>query len=116
MPSHVQDLGELILTYDPLKPQARFFPTASALAAGLAVPVQDLWKQIIDETQCSLVITTGTAGGIGSNVKLGDVIVGRHTVFDCNTKFKNKPFAHTSFPTSPVQGKPFTAVTKAMLK
>ena len=38
---------------------------------GPKLPIRDLWKQIIDETGAHLVITTGTAGGIGAAVKLG---------------------------------------------
>jgi len=83
---------------------------------GPQVPVQDLWKQIIDETGCSLVITTGTAGGVGANVKLGDVIVARHTVFDCMKAFRSRPFAHSSTPTSPIAARVFTRVTRALLQ
>jgi hypothetical protein len=67
---------------------------------GPALPLVDLWKQIIAETGCELIITTGTGGGIGANVLLGDVIVAAHTVFDCTTQFKAQPFGHASYPTS----------------
>jgi hypothetical protein len=83
---------------------------------GPDVPLKDLWGQLLDETGCSVVITTGTAGGIGADIKLGDVVIGRHTVFDCNKQFKNKPFAHASYPTSTVAASAFRAVTGAMLK
>src|SRR6476646_9523548 len=34
---------------------------------GPKLPIRDLWKQIIQEVKPKLVITTGTAGAIGSN-------------------------------------------------
>ena len=45
--------------------------------------------------KCSpeLVITTGTAGGIGKDFEVGDVIVSSVVRFDCIAKFKSKPFA-----------------------
>ena len=38
---------------------------------GVTLPNEDLWLQIIEETQAKLVITTGTAGGIGKNCEVG---------------------------------------------
>jgi len=38
---------------------------------GPAVPLLDLWKQILDETGAKFVITTGTGGVIGANVTPG---------------------------------------------
>jgi hypothetical protein len=67
---------------------------------GPAVAVGKLWEQIINDTKAKLVITTGTGGGIGSNIKLGDVIIGTDTVFDCTTKFKDAPFAHATYQAS----------------
>jgi hypothetical protein len=64
------------------------------------LPMLDLWKQMIAETKASLVITVGTGGAIGSNVLLGDVVVAKHTVFDCTTQFAGKPFHNSSYPTS----------------
>jgi hypothetical protein len=83
---------------------------------GPAVPVGKLWAQIIDDTKAKLVITTGTGGGIGANIKLGDVIIASDTVFDCTTKFKDAPFAHSSYKTSHLPNNSVGAVSKAMLK
>lgn len=55
------------------------------------MPIRDLWKQIIQEVKPKLVITTGTAGAIGSNIKVGDVIIGRKSRFDCNKMFVGAP-------------------------
>jgi nucleoside phosphorylase len=47
-----------------------------------------VWKQIIDDTQPRLVISTGTGGGIGPTAQVGDVIVSRFVTFDCERDFK----------------------------
>src|SRR5689334_12499836 len=39
------------------------------------LPNFDVWKQIIEEVRPALVLTTGTAGGIGTRVEVGDVVV-----------------------------------------
>jgi hypothetical protein len=64
---------------------------------GPALPIRDLWKQLITETGASLVITTGTAGGIGATTKLGDVIVSKTVRFDCTRTFKDEHFAHATY-------------------
>jgi hypothetical protein len=79
------------------------------------VPVKDLWKQIIAETKAKLVVTTETAGGIGADIKLGDVVIGKAVRFDCTTKFKNEPFAQASFDSSKLPADTFAAVTAALL-
>jgi Phosphorylase superfamily len=56
---------------------------------GPQLPNIDVWSQIISEAQPKLVITTGTAGGIGKEFEVGDVIVSPIVRFDCNSKFKN---------------------------
>src|SRR5580698_6869969 len=58
--------------------------TNKAVPKGNAtLPNEDVWKQIITEVQPKLVITTGTAGGIGSQCEVGDVIVSPIVRFDC---------------------------------
>ena len=47
-------------------------------------------RQIISEVQPKLVITTGTAGGIGKEFEVGDVVVSPIVRFDCTSKFKNE--------------------------
>lgn len=64
---------------------------------GPQLPIRDLWKQIITETGAGLVITTGTAGGIGATTVLGDVIVSKTVRFDCTKTFKDEPFAQASY-------------------
>ena len=50
---------------------------------GPQLPNEDVWKQIIDEVRPKLVITTGTAGGIGKQFEVGDVVVSPLVRFDC---------------------------------
>ncbi|HVR40084.1 MAG TPA: hypothetical protein VMU84_13385 [Thermoanaerobaculia bacterium] len=52
---------------------------------GPKLPLAGLWKQIIAEVKPKLVITTGTAGAIGTPMKLGDVLVSTSASFDCKT-------------------------------
>jgi nucleoside phosphorylase len=61
----------------------------------------DVWKQIIEDVQPKLVITTGTAGGIGTQFEVGDVVVSPELRFDCTSKFKNKPFHDASYSSKP---------------
>ncbi len=59
---------------------------------GAKIPVAKLWAQIIAEAKPKLLITTGTAGGIGSAVELGDVVSAQAVRFDCQKAFKSEPF------------------------
>lgn len=64
---------------------------------GAKLPVRDLWKQLIQEVNPELVITTGTAGGVGSDIVLGDVVASRKVRFDCQRTFKNASYAHAEY-------------------
>jgi hypothetical protein len=64
---------------------------------GPKLPNIDVWTQIIKEVQPTLVITTGTAGGIGKEFEVGDVIVSPIVRFDCTSKFKKEPFAQADY-------------------
>jgi len=59
---------------------------------GPKLPNIDVWAQIISEVRPKLVITTGTAGGIGADVEVGDVVVSPVVRFDCTQRFKNFKF------------------------
>lgn len=61
------------------------------------VPIVELWKQMIGDVSPQLVITTGTAGGIGPEVSLGDVAVAAAAQFDCAGRFAAKPWAHARY-------------------
>jgi len=69
---------------------------------GGTLPNEDVWKQIIEEVNPKLVITTGTAGGIGKDFEVGDVIVSPIIRFDCQKWLKHKPYlGHHSQSTAP---------------
>src|SRR5215469_12213296 len=55
---------------------------------GPKLPNIDVWRQIISEVRPKIVITTGTAGGIGKQFEVGDVVVSPIVRFDCIAKFK----------------------------
>ena len=55
---------------------------------GPKLPNQKVWTQILQETSPNLVITTGTAGGIGSQFEVGDVVVSPLVRFDCQKTFR----------------------------
>ena len=69
---------------------------------GPATPLHKLATEIVQAVKPKLLITTGTGGGIGADVALGDVVVATHTRFDCTGQFKSKPWAKASYPTSPL--------------
>lgn len=80
---------------------------------GPLLPMVALWNQMIEQVQPKLVITTGTAGAVGAEVLLGDVVVTDTVRWDATTKFKSKAWAQQSYTSSagqkllasaPVQG------------
>jgi hypothetical protein len=64
---------------------------------GPDMPIAKLWQQIINEARPKLIITTGTAGGIGAKVELGDVVTAQAVRFDCQRSFKSKPFHNSVY-------------------
>ena len=75
--------------------------TKVAPAAGQTLPNQDVWAQIIAEVQPQLVITTGTAGGIGPDCEVGDVVISPIVTFDSLKWLRKEPFAKQSFTSAP---------------
>src|SRR5215472_642561 len=82
---------------------------------GPKLPNTDVWKQIISEVQPKLVITTGTAGGIGKEFEVGDVIVSPIVRFDCTAKFKSEPF-HNAHYSSVAPKTKYLATAKTLFK
>jgi len=72
------------------------------------LPNFDVWNQIIDEVRPKLVITTGTAGGIGPQCEVGDVIVSPIVRFDCINWLKSAPFHDAHYTASAPKTKFFT--------
>ncbi|MFL5830906.1 MAG: hypothetical protein ACJ76X_13410 [Solirubrobacteraceae bacterium] len=54
---------------------------------GPKLPNARVWRQIIEDCRPKWVITTGTAGAIGADDEVGDVLVSRFVTFDCQRKF-----------------------------
>lgn len=82
---------------------------------GPQLPNVDVWRQIISEVQPRLVITTGTAGGIGTEFEVGDVIVSPIVRFDCTSKFKAESFAQAHYTSVAPKATHFTTA-KALFK
>jgi hypothetical protein len=61
------------------------------------LPNEDVWKQIITEVRPKLVITTGTAGGIGRQCQVGDVVVSPIVRFDCKQWLKTEPYRDADY-------------------
>ncbi len=71
---------------------------------GISAPIVALWQQIVSEVRPKLIISTGTAGGIGAATQLGDVFVVTNAKFNCTKDFKNKPWAQRLFTGPTIQG------------
>ncbi len=83
---------------------------------GPATPVKKLMAEIATAVKPKVFITTGTGGGIGAEVLLGDVVVGGKVRFDCTTQFKSEPWHDASFTASTLPPGGITAATPALLQ
>lgn len=83
---------------------------------GANLPIRTLWRQIIQQVQPKVVITTGTAGGVQQDTLLGDVVVARTVRWDCTKTFGHASFAHDSY-TSPITlgGREFSKAVKTLI-
>jgi nucleoside phosphorylase len=80
------------------------------------IPLNKMLTEVIQTVKPKLFITTGTGGGIGSDVQLGDVIIAGQTLFDCHHQFKNEPWATASYPTAALSAKAQALMTPELLK
>jgi nucleoside phosphorylase len=80
------------------------------------IPIHKMLTELIQTVSPKLFITTGTGGGIGADVKLGDVIIAGRTLFDCNHLFASETWAHAPYATTPVSAKALALLTPALLK
>lgn len=94
-------LGNYALTQIGTKKVLCFHSQLHLATDDATAPIIALWKQIIAEVEPELVITTGTAGGIGTDCVLGDVFVVGTAKFNCTKTFATMPWAQASY-TSPV--------------
>jgi hypothetical protein len=90
--TEVQRLGTFWMTSIAGKSVLVFKSDSHMSQDGPKLPNLQIWQQLIAEVQPKLVITTGTAGGIGASAQVGDVVVSPIVRFDCLSKFKAKPF------------------------
>ncbi len=81
---------------------------------GPALPLKKLVADIVAMVGPKMLITTGTGGGIGADVLLGDVLIASRTAFDCTTQFKAEPWATASYATSPLPDGALDAITPAL--
>lgn len=81
---------------------------------GPAYPVRRLMAEIAQTVTPKLFITTGTGGGIGADVRLGDVVVAGTVRFDCKTQFRNEPWAAASYRPSALPAGALAAMTPAL--
>ncbi len=82
---------------------------------GPKLPNEDVWRQIIQEVKPKLVLTTGTAGGIGKQFEVGDVVVSSSLRFDCTSKFKKEPFHNADYSSKAAVAK-YMAEAKKLFK
>jgi hypothetical protein len=67
---------------------------------GPGTPVFKLMGELAQTVAPKVFITTGTGGGIGKDVKLGDVVIAGTVRFDCQDQFAKESWSKASFPTS----------------
>ena len=79
------------------------------------LPNEDFWNQIIDEVQPKLIITTGTAGGIGKQAEVGDVVVSPNVRFDCQKWLKGSGFHAADYRSIAIHSK-YLAKARALFK
>jgi nucleoside phosphorylase len=64
---------------------------------GPSIPLRQCWRQVITEARPSLVVDSGTAGGVGAEVQVGDAIVANALRFDCQKTFRTQSFAESRY-------------------
>jgi hypothetical protein len=82
---------------------------------GPKLPIAKLWVQIIAEAAPKLIISTGTAGGIGAAIELGDVVCAKAVRFDCLKQFKSQPFHDSVYACSKLISKSVPVAEKLFL-
>jgi hypothetical protein len=82
---------------------------------GPAIPLKRLVGEIVQAVNPKMLVTTGTAGGIGANTALGDVAIAPVVKFDCTTQFKAEPWAKAAYNTSALPAGAIKAITPDLL-
>jgi nucleoside phosphorylase len=81
---------------------------------GPHIPVRRLMAEIAAAVQPKVFITTGTGGGIGADVSLGDVVVAGTVRFDCKQQFAAQPWAKAAYSPPPLPPGALAAITPAL--
>jgi hypothetical protein len=81
---------------------------------GPAIPVRRLVQHIAQVVAPKIFITTGTGGGIGANVALGDVVIAGAVRFDCKTQFAGESWADAVYTPSALPAGALAAITPAL--
>jgi nucleoside phosphorylase len=85
-------------------------------AVAPVIPINKMLTEVVQTVKPKVVITTGTGGGIGADVKLGDVIIAGQTLFDCSHLFAGETWAHKSYGTSAISARALALITPDLLK
>jgi nucleoside phosphorylase len=83
---------------------------------GPAIPLKKLITEIVQAVNPSLLITTGTAGGIGATISLGDIVIAQTTRFDCKTQFKTEAWAAQKYPALAPSAAALSAISPELLE
>jgi nucleoside phosphorylase len=81
---------------------------------GPATPVRKLMLELATVIKPKVFITTGTGGGIGTEVSLGDVVIAGTVCFDCVTQFKADSFAKSTYTTAALPKGALKAITPSL--
>lgn len=93
-------LGEAYLTRIGGQTVCCFHSQLHPATDGPELPASKLAAQIATETGAKLVVTTGTAGGVGLQTVLGDVCVASEVRSDLTTRLKGHPWSSEVWPTT----------------
>jgi hypothetical protein len=83
---------------------------------GPKTPVKMLLTEIAQAVEPEVFITTGTAGGLGAQVALGDVIIASQTQFNCAAQFKSQPWRNEAYKTSKLPDGTLEAITPELTR
>ena len=86
------------------------------IVPGAPIPFARLLTEVIQTVKPKVFITTGTGGGLGTNVSLGDVVIAVKTLFDCTSQFQHEDWAHASYATSLLPAGATNLMTPELLK
>lgn len=80
------------------------------------IPIYKMLSHVLERVKPKVFITTGTGGGIGGDVKLGDVVIAGQTLFDCNHLFAGATWAHQPYKTTPLPARALSLMTSDLLE